>query len=662
MRRSLLVAPLLVLLAFWLVARRTGGDGAEFAGPRAASEWIVVGESSAPRLEARDVHSAAERRAAREDSAPAPAAPPAPTTLRVQLSQRTSWRGVRPPLGRVLVWATAPGKRGLDVVATAVDVDGWTEVEVPLPEGADRVHAVWEEPGWTSSVESLRLEPNGRPFLQLSPRVGSTLRGELVDSRGRPERDGEVLLALAGDDSPDRGDEGHVEHGEFRLMIRESGTHELRARGEAGQARRILELDLDRPPPPVVLVLEGGGRLTGRLLDPRGEPAAYWPLVVAAEGDALDRLRREGPPRLAEDDHSQPGRAWSETVTGPDGSFEFRGLRTGVFSVLSGPWARAAPGLVLAERVVPPVDGLALRVPVAWTEIVVVDARGEALRFDPHEAPGAPVREGADTDVYVLVERGPGTRVSSRAWRAADGPRWSVLLEAGVGARASVWSPERRLAVTELLPGETPPAIWTVRAGPQAETAWLLVRPVGLPESERALLAFTIIDVESGVAVDGDVFREAESVEVGLAPGRYEVRIFPGERRSGLYASAPLPWSGEVTLAPGEERTLEAAPERRSRLDVTWHFVEDTEEPSSTIGREQRAMNEPPFELHLAPVSHVSGGTSRTLELGSRMSVDLVPGTWTLRLSSAAGHRADAVVEVELGKVTRVDLEVAGPR
>lgn len=479
-------------------------------------------------------------------------------------------------------------------------------------------------------------------YLQLRPHPGACLVGELVDERGRAERSGEVSLVPRGG----RASRDHVSDGRFRVIFDERGTYDLHARGSGGQAREVLELDPAQPPSALTVVLRGAGSLRGRVLDARGNGLEGWPLVAAAEGAWLDRLRLPiQPPSVEEDDDSAPGRAWTEAISAADGTFELSGLRVGVFAVASGKGAPAVRHEVLATGLVPSVDGLELRVPVAWTTIEVVDERGRSLRFDPHERPGSPVKPGApETDVYVALGK--------NAWRnegSRDAPRWSVAVEAGVDLRAVVWAPDRRLAVSELAATSTPPETWTLRAAPVTETAWLRVRPTGITGPERYELGFTVVDVASGVQVDRDGFRGDDSVEVGIPPGRYEVRIRPIANRRYRYVPMPELWSGEVVLAKGEERTLEAALVRRGRLRLGWPI-------DNAFDGRTRA-----FEVQVTPSPGIPA-EPQSVTLVRDASLDLVPGLWTLTATSEDGRIASAVVEIEAGKTTTHHLEASLPR
>jgi hypothetical protein len=149
------------------------------------------------------------------------------------------------------------------------------------------------------------------------------------------------------------------ESGAFHFDL-EPGSYRIRVRADGfSPAEREVEV-LEGSVPEMVLLLEIGGGIRGRVLDANGnDPGRYYVHAIADEGTTLD------PPVFSD---------WAEIH--PDGTFELNHLPDGRFNLLAGSDLLGfafAPGILPGEELT-----LSLR-PASRIELTVVDSGGKKV-------------------------------------------------------------------------------------------------------------------------------------------------------------------------------------------------------------------------------------------------------------------------------------------
>lgn len=330
----------------------------------------------------------------------------------------------REPLAGAWVWL------GFSTVTT--DRAGGFVLEVaPATEVRVFAAALEHQPWWFDRpVEDGRVE-NLRILLPKAV----VIRGRVVDGAGEPVAGGDVRVRPAGlwrsSWKPGRtvirveaGPEGR-----FRIPARAAEMFELRAEAE-GFAPTELRRERSELADPVEIVLRPGAAITGRAVDPDGEP------LEGVEVSVFEAL--ESPfGRAGREDREVARRS----TTGTEGTFVAEHLPAGTFDVeLKGP-GRAprllpavdpsgegrdngepldlgdlvlSPGVALEGRVVGPDGG-----PVGEAEILVGDFV-PGIGGDEEPPPGLDRREATTDDHgrFVVEDLPPGRRVT--VW--AKGP------------------------------------------------------------------------------------------------------------------------------------------------------------------------------------------------------------------------------------------------
>jgi len=239
--------------------------------------------------------------------------PPAPGTtsdlgvLRVRLGETFHVRVVdeedRPIAGAAV---TANGAAGILLTGTATTgEDGVAEVS-GMPRGA-AVHLTVHADGFAPARRE-GLEIAAEPFVVRLAR-GAAIRGVVRDRLGDPISDATALTM------GEHGEEGarvSVERdGRFVLDGVKDGVWLVTAaaRGYRPAEAVRVEVSARAPVDEIAFTLEPFGGMSGRVLDPRGAPAA---------GALVRALPRERVPRIDTSD------AFAEAWTGDDGAFELR--------------------------------------------------------------------------------------------------------------------------------------------------------------------------------------------------------------------------------------------------------------------------------------------------------------------------------------------------
>lgn len=210
----------------------------------------------------------------------------------------------------------------------------------------------------TSTMVALVVSGDGRPL------VGALLRLASLETGAETDVNGEVTLTLLGSDLHSW--RGQEQSAIFVLERTGYATQFIRSTPDLGG-----EVDLGRR------VLLPGARITGRVLDVRGQGVEGLRVLAAPIGDGLEPLERRlrGP---------QLGDGVPETVSGTGGAFELKGLCA--TSLI--PWAQTpGDGWVFGEAVTAVegelTDGVDLIVvgvdPADAIELCLLDAGGEPL-------------------------------------------------------------------------------------------------------------------------------------------------------------------------------------------------------------------------------------------------------------------------------------------
>lgn len=590
----------------------------------------------------------------------------------VAVRVRAGVRWFLPPLEEASPTGAVEGVLGSEPLLLTVDV----------PEATADAAGVWAEvvaPGWQRTVAFAPFaSAKERLTVDLALARGGTVEGGVVDASGRGALARVQLVPATGDlrrpdlrlpPVPYTTDGG----GRFRLHFGAAGLYHalaLQAQGGTGCARN-LRLDPARPSDPVVLTIDRGVALAGRVLDPDGVPVVPYALIAVPEGFEA----------LVLDDEAFLGRdalQFPRASVAADGSFRFADLAPGPITLLGrfagGPFlvhepiTLARPGLEDA-RVEARVHRLRVTVRDAAREVVVparTSRREPAARwasalalvpdlpFDP-DAPAPRPAERLKDDSWI------------RAGEAGERIRL-VCVESDVPAVERVWtlpdSPWRVQETVELPPPVAPARLRLTIDGPQ----------IGPGHTRRLLVA-----TPSGVPVI-DVWTRERSETLVLPPGAFLVRVTEGfVAGCGLalfhqLPAQPLPSAEtEVSLRAGEERELTLAlvpsahlvltldlPRREPSFDIDswWDWPDDWDvalgvRPVTLRPLDGGRIVHPRFRL----------GTEDPVALDGvapgwpcRSRTPILPGRYALVVELEDGSRLETTVELASGETTAVTL------
>ena len=286
--------------------------------------------------------------------------------------------------------------------------------------GPTPVRVVARAPGF-GRAEREGLEAGGHVELFLFP--GATLVGTIVDGEGRAVEGALVQAAGGGLGTTAPPSERTDKEGTFVMAGVEPGEYVVVAR-EAGRApgigRAVVEADAEAN---VEIVLTAGGFVTGRLVDPEGEPLAGRAETVAFEGLGL--------PGFASELMSAEARGDGRFALGPlpPGGLEIRATAAGhaakrVQALVPEAGATVDLGSVALDA------GLAIRGRVTDVDGVgiggarVTATAESAAPYSPFEATsdadGGFAARGLEDDAYELVASAPGFARASATARAGD--------------------------------------------------------------------------------------------------------------------------------------------------------------------------------------------------------------------------------------------------
>lgn len=345
-------------------------------------------------------------------------APPQPLALppAASLSGRVVDRHTRAPLPGALVWAVSDPGRWV-----RTEADGTfrlPDIAASLESGLAAA-ALGHAPG----VLSLQgIAPRDPLVLALAPTA--TLRGTVVDARGRQLADAELSISLLGGGTGEgTGEkESHAARtsadGLFQASGLQAGASYLVTAHHPGFAPASAPVTLPKPGslvPDLRLVLGRGKTAFGRVVDEGGRP------VAGARVELLSGTAG----RVVASDRSAGGDVPLEARTGADGKFELRHL--------PGSWFRLrieAGGFLALER-----DGMQLPAGTARADFGrFVLQRGAAFRGWTGDPDGAPL---AGAEVWILP---------------AEVRDWADLYAQGP---AAVTGPDGTFAVPDLSPEDS---------------------------------------------------------------------------------------------------------------------------------------------------------------------------------------------------------------
>ena len=185
------------------------------------------------------------------------------------------------PLAHVNVVAGPTRHAGDGRVLSAVTgPDGRFQIEVGA--GAYRVAA--QVAGYAGATAEVEVPDSGVSDLLLSLVRGGTIRGRVVDSRGRPAGDG-IVRAVASRPGGGAGAAMLLPDGRFEITGLQDAEHTLVARSDAGSF--ALHQGVLTGAEDVTLVMRRGGRIQLKLVGPDGAPVAGASASVFRVGAAL---------------------------------------------------------------------------------------------------------------------------------------------------------------------------------------------------------------------------------------------------------------------------------------------------------------------------------------------------------------------------------------
>ncbi len=220
--------------------------------------------------------------------------------------------GVVVGLGYAEEGSTIPSLAGRAELARGLaDADGNLILAVELPDlnttGESRadspmVFAYVDHPGYQARTRASPLPTEGEEFpwkieLRVQAKHGATVRGVLLNPASEPVPGAKVILYRFNKEQA-----GKIEYrsrvnprtsriGTFEAQIDVSGDWQLQARvaGTGVAGLRDIPIDILDPPQDLQLQLEGPGVLTGRVVDPTGEPMQRYRLWAIPENSAESR-------------------------------------------------------------------------------------------------------------------------------------------------------------------------------------------------------------------------------------------------------------------------------------------------------------------------------------------------------------------------------------
>jgi len=399
--------------------------------------------------------------------------PPGPWTLAVQAEGFAPQRVRRVSSGPVdvrlerggVVTGVVHDSEGRPVAGARVAIDTGLPLPTEWVERASRVETA------TNAEGRFRLEGIGRTPVQVSARApgfgraerekveagahvelflfaGATLTGSVVDAEGQPLKGALVQAAGGGLWSTSPPAERTGEDGSFVMAGVDPGEYVVMA-GEGarapGLARAVVEEDADTD---VRVVVNDGGFVTGRLVDPEGQPLAGRARVVSFEGLTL--------PGFASDRMSTEVRGDGRFALGPlpPGALQVRVAAAGYASKRLEAFVPEAGATVELGRVA--LDtGLTIRGRVidaeeSGIEGAKVSATPESATLDPpaeatSDDGGAFVVRGLEEDAYELSVSAPGYATLRVGARAGDADV-ELRLEGAGDIRGRVVDAEGRAA------------------------------------------------------------------------------------------------------------------------------------------------------------------------------------------------------------------------
>ncbi len=471
----------------------------------------------------------------------------------------------------------------LELARLDTDAEGRIDVSLEVPE-ADLpgwvddpwMYAQLVEPGYAAAAETNKA-PNR---IDLKPGAGASIAVRVLGPDGGPVDRGEARVFRAG--------AGHLagepvirmervgRTGSFGITVPAPGVYDLHVSCERFGARLVREVAFEQNGDPNVVVvrLESGGAIGGRLVDPAGDPIANHRLscVPAAHADFVERRL---PPNVRVPVEAGGGCWGSSATTDEDGRFSFGGLIDGAYHVRAWSDVSGDYGTRLTDLPVETGAGeLTLTLALHRLHVRVLDHAGAAIEVYPDQQPHwippqghALYVEECDAEGRVLA---PRRHPVERRPTAADG-RFVVPVVGG------------RQYVVGVLSRNRPPVEQRVSISPSAfrtEVALQLAEPQAssplevrvVDRDEAGHLQMYRLDVEVVSTDSGRVLQDTRSLKgewwyfdpfrVEIGPGRYTLRAYRGRSViASSSAEAPLPPDGlverEVEVVAGQVTTVE---------------------------------------------------------------------------------------------------------
>ncbi len=432
---------------------------------------------------------------------------------------------------------------------------------------------------------------------ELVLRRGATVRGRVLDAKGRPFRGATVTS------DPLHGGRSHhgwsEADGSFVLGVTESGPHELRAvdRGVGRSAPLHLELDPSGDNRAPDLQLRRGSTLAGTTRYPDGQIAARVPLAAFPEREvdcsSLGQLVRAV---HTMDDPAGWHLACATVTSDEAGCFRFQGLEPGRYFIVvrKGPSGEPSSTRELfdtgEEEAEVLVDGYRVR-------LRVVDALGRPIR-------------GTSFSYSIGTENELTASSGQISWPEGTAYLYGYrLLRPGSTASVTVWVPSWPKAVVEreIVEGVFETRL-VVQLAPSAEHATLKLELVA---SDGALLERCQVQLfEQGEVREHHTFtcRGGPVPPLRLAPGRYRLVISPREQ-----AMHYLQGVEELQLEGGETHEL------RVELVATGSLLVRVHRPA---GRDRLRLKA--LRLLELPGPGAAPGVEATSAISSKLSWHLI--------------------------------------
>jgi hypothetical protein len=525
----------------------------------------------------------------------------------------------------------------LEPAKAVSDAAGRFEIRSLSP-GSYSLHAVRD--GFSSANQTIEVPvgPGETDLGTVKLPAGAVIEGRVTDTRGAPIDKAEVRIAtrqtsFGSFDTvfslPEKSELEAVHtgpDGTFRIPdLRRGKTYKLMAR-HSGHVEASAPSVQAPTPEPVRIELRPARTLSGRVVDPEGEP------VRGADVFWVEDLRLSvagGMPDVA-------GGLRSQSVTDAEGFFEISGLEPGLIHLeVSAPGYK--PKRLSAVQIPEDRDAERLTIPLdrgSFVDVRVLDSAGEpvvgawVMAFPESPADSSPflfssglrsLEPATDGEGLVRIEiQGPGRyRISARGWDQEA----STTVEVEQGTTPQV---ELRLKEGAQLSGRI-----------TGEDGWGIA---------GAQVVFGTDEPDQGYETSVESDADGSFLSPSLKDGAYRLRA----EKTG-FAQPGGPLEVEVAGRPVAGIEIRLAEDGTSGGALSGRLL------GLTLDEAAQAQIEATRTGLLLPIF------GRATAEGTYRLTELSPGFWTVRASTPAGRRAAGTVQLDPGVPEAVlDLDFSG--